>query len=714
MSFLMVAACWIAVYEDGCRRLYMRVVNEFGESEKCRVRLNLAAFPAWIDEDSLPKTPPISRVAPCTVFGLAIVDFKHEFDVASLWDREERVLCSYCRKSGQAVSLRILDFLSFDHPPREVFHRKALKPMRPSVWFHHLPPYFSRGIVLRSRSGEKFTAGDTLKRYGLSPSDVPCLQVVEPIFKCILANKWSTLMVQGTDPILCSKKPLAFLSSVRAPPRKKQRIMEQINPQCEDAPKATAETLVHIVQNLSRWQSAIVAAAPEEQRDEETLEVVHAIKVLDNLAANRGSNSFSAFINGPRMSKATKSCATVVRCILTMSMLKHRSQLEKVVGRVIRLLPEWCSSMLDPDGLLPSASTLARATLLFDVAMICEWRRFSTTGDWVTFYWADSSKQGDADWLLVQYDYIDKAKLFKCHIWANELWESTARLRELLALEDILSQEHANEIRKLVLRRSDLGMFLKDEIHTHTHVPTSVGGKGAGTLEVKTGKLLHGLITETPPPLQANVPRKLKAVASFTTDMGTELGCADFESNWTDLTEEWRGLRQHEDGIEDDAGAESSAAVDYTSNFVFPEAFVISGLLHIVHNASAETDQHMEKWDWFVAGLSALVHLLTSKDYRDIFIVRCLRESPVAWAEKKFGKSTHSTVEWRWGAALKTIGDILDLKVALRTAWDGDKFLGAAEDRRRDAEQEAAADVGAGPNAREKLNVPRITATINR
>ena len=56
---------------------------------------------------------------------------------------------------------------------------------------------------------------------------------------------------------------------------------------------------------------------------------------------------------------------------------------------------------------------------------------------------------------------------------------------------------------------------------------------------------------------------------------------------------------------------------------------------------------------------------------------------------------------------LKTIGDILNLKDALRTAWDGDKFLGAAEDRRRDAEQEAAADVGAGPNAREKLNVNR-------
>eukprot|EP00969_Alexandrium_andersonii_P334720 14792879-Alexandrium_andersonii.AAC.1 len=56
----------------------------------------------------------------------------------------------------------------------------------------------------------------------------------------------------------------------------------------------------------------------------------------------------------------------------------------------------------------------------------------------------------------------------------------------------------------------------------------------------KTRSFLHGLMLETPSPHNLTLPVACANCVTFTSDMGTELGLADYEvPSWNDLMPRW-------------------------------------------------------------------------------------------------------------------------------------------------------------------------------
>jgi hypothetical protein len=69
-------------------------------------------------------------------------------------------------------------------------------------------------------------------------------------------------------------------------------------------------------------------------------------------------------------------------------------------------------------------------------------------------------------------------------------------------------------------------------------------GSGAASAENKLRAILHGIMLELPNPLRNSLVDFLSCVCSFTTDMGTELGIANYaNSHWHNLTPAW--MREH-------------------------------------------------------------------------------------------------------------------------------------------------------------------------
>eukprot|EP00969_Alexandrium_andersonii_P092993 4105099-Alexandrium_andersonii.AAC.1 len=69
--------------------------------------------------------------------------------------------------------------------------------------------------------------------------------------------------------------------------------------------------------------------------------------------------------------------------------------------------------------------------------------------------------------------------------------------------------------------------------------------------------------------------RRLGQVASFCTDMGTELGVADYVGDWHSLMPSWTGL-----SVEPDVGLPGADHTERHVDHLFRQCMTISGLLH--------------------------------------------------------------------------------------------------------------------------------------
>eukprot|EP00959_Pyramimonas_sp_CCMP1952_P069737 1455598-Pyramimonas_sp.AAC.1 len=140
------------------------------------------------------------------------------------------------------------------------------------------------------------------------------------------------------------------------------------------------------------------------------------------------------------------------------------------------------------------------------------------------------------------------------------------------------------------------------------------------------------------PPRHMSILSALRNIISFTTDMGTELGLADFETyRLADVLQPWlldQG-RGSDDQLRPDLGFESHI-VNYESvapqgvlgERTFGPALAVSGMLHILHNLSWFMDSKLRHFDMFLTGLKSVLTLLHYKHYRVRYVDTCIRKVP--------------------------------------------------------------------------------------
>jgi hypothetical protein len=101
-------------------------------------------------------------------------------------------------------------------------------------------------------------------------------------------------------------------------------------------------------------------------------------------------------------------------------------------------------------------------------------------------------------------------------------------------------------------------------------------------------------------------------VCSFTTDLGTEVGIADYKTpSLSAVLPPWCHTPSHH-GLQSDMGdPEIEQAGELES--VWPNALVFPGILHIIDNCLLDVDQHMPMWSNWLEGLKSIMKLLCNK-----------------------------------------------------------------------------------------------------
>ena len=144
------------------------------------------------------------------------------------------------------------------------------------------------------------------------------------------------------------------------------------------------------------------------------------------------------------------------------------------------------------------------------------------------------------------------------------------------------------------------------------------------------------------------------------TDMGTEMQMVDFQGvRLQEILPDWMCDRelQSEDACPD---------TDTQDTFLFENALLCPGLLHICHNMTLEIDRSLAWWKEWLPPFKALSHLLHCDHLRRRLIAFCVKNTSFDWLEESFKVGVPKPAEWRWGNISKILPSILARKKALQ------------------------------------------------
>ena len=224
---------------------------------------------------------------------------------------------------------------------------------------------------------------------------------------------------------------------------------------------------------------------------------------------------------------------------------------------------------------IPHWST--RLQLCLDVSVM-RWRRQALSKQAEANYaFADSSPQGDRDWLVSVSSHIDADKLVAVSSAVGLL---VADARRLALQADGGGSDDEPELLAPPLDRAALFRVLVDVIQSRTCVPAALGLNKAN-LEDKVSALFYSIWLETG---SERIQTFLDSVVSVTTDLGVESGISEFNAlSVQSLLPEWVTRAAIEpDG---EQGCRSGVNLAYAAGgavgFVFINALPVSGILHI-------------------------------------------------------------------------------------------------------------------------------------
>ena len=241
-------------------------------------------------------------------------------------------------------------------------------------------------------------------------------------------------------------------------------------------------------------------------------------------------------------------------------------------------------------------------------------------------------------------------------------------------------------------------------------VPIGIGSR-AGSLEHKLRALLFAFCLERP---VANIPVALSSVMSMTTDLGTESGMMVYRTeSWQSLMPTWMGLAS---GLVDDCGAESFQHDGSAS--LFPQGFVVPGMLHIINNMTLDIDSALEHWATWLEGLRCLVGLLAVRHNGERFIGTCVNGTRHAHLAAAFKCNLPNIVDWRWSIITKVLEPLLKLRWPLVATWSEESFLHSASvaEARGPIAPPGQAGVPQPPQhsaGNKELNAQRLTRVIH-
>ena len=354
-----------------------------------------------------------------------------------------------------------------------------------------------------------------------------------------------------------------------------------------------------------------------------------------------------------------------IHSVMFASFLKNSDRLSGALKQALSMAfaPNIASDLLEALGsvALPSAATLSRWRLQFEAASSLLMREDvsqALLSEGLTLHvLIDSSPQGGRDWLLTEVHMLGH-KLPLPDTLKN-LWRTCAVKAEVDALQllDGDVESHLDEL-------DDLEDALQSAIQVLVLTPSGLGHQRSN-VHHKFHAFIHSLWVC----VGKSLPRVIRALASFTTDFGTEAGlvnmCAPGHLLCRELLVQAIADDEH-DGNEDDL-----------CDIDLRHAFQIPGGHHILHNLCQDVCEALPHFHQYKPHLQAMAVFLCDKHVREGLQEKCFSTGLARVHRALFDSFSARLIDWRWQSLSEFVAAVEPLEQPLRECWDVSKFVPA-------------------------------------
>lgn len=372
----------------------------------------------------------------------------------------------------------------------------------------------------------------------------------------------------------------------------------------QDAAICISDVVADAPQSIRRWAKRILSTYPEEDQEQERLRLIHLVRSLEALSASiRDVDGRERRDEGGGWQHEAPKLVNALRCCTN---LKRWSLLKQTLTQGVAALlpPAWASTCHEiMRNSLPSTSTLSKSQAVLDAAMLLQFReQFDSLKSCFVYAWADASPHARLGELFQsEFMIVLKDGAVEC---LRQSWEY-ARLGIIFPPDSDSAEDNDRweAFDEALARRQELFNSLSGAMWTHTNFP-QILGSGMTDLASKSRLLLYTLWLTVGPPRAQALLSACDNICSFTTDMGTELGLADFQAeSLFNVLPHWLGgqVRGERLQVDDGLGAEedTSHVVDGPRR-IFPHALVVSGMQHVMHNLQWFADESLPHFSWFL------------------------------------------------------------------------------------------------------------------
>ena len=375
-----------------------------------------------------------------------------------------------------------------------------------------------------------------------------------------------------------------------------------------------------MAEHIRGWAPAILAASGDEER----WNLSWAVESLQCWAQGmRGEGRFES-----RSSHKWVYTSALLVDIIRLCRYTRGAELQQVLQRAVDvtfpgILQDTMREMFSPAArrrfILPGHCTRHKYILFLDVGLMLLHRRQHCSAKKLRFGWADASPQHGRDWLVASYDCIDEKDVLPASRAVDAL--IAERIARGMRRES-MGQQVDDDADNVLGEAEEFGMELREElvemqssltlaIRRHDHPPVALG-KGCHALSDKASALMYCWCLELSS--LEDVCDFQNSFRAFTTDMGAEMGVAEFRHiDQSSLLPSWMNKLSLDADVDCDGGVECAAPPSLAPDLpqlcgrkLLPRSLTVPGLLHVYSNLSKELSEALPGWSVFWDNLKLL------------------------------------------------------------------------------------------------------------
>ena len=349
----------------------------------------------------------------------------------------------------------------------------------------------------------------------------------------------------------------------------------------------------------------------------------------------------------------------MISCIFLKGHVKSTHKMPDVVREAVGVaLPaEAESGDLQSMGMAVGGRTQReQATFCLDLAYCLVWRHQTRNASRAKWAWQDSSPQGMFNWLITRYKWCELYHVLPLIEAQDQLMTSHGGILDSFnrGVDDFEPEIVSDSTKQ---KRRESNALIKSRIRFHLCIPITLG-QGHTSIEDKCGGSVHQLAIDS-----YDIPhleREHDEFISDTTDLGVEVGTADFHSppgSLQTFLPEWFFRSKRQIGVDDGiVGFDGAQILPTPAQKIYNaepghlrrNAFPIPGCNHLLDSITRDTHHSLREFDSFLEDLHCIEQLLAEPGRRERYVVTCVLGT--AWANEakklRMFKFTLYTKKW--------------------------------------------------------------------